>query len=437
MKDEENEKSEELTDEMREKAREMITKARVQMLSKQPFWGQVCMHLTFKEVDVPDNYPFIMGVNRFGRVYYNPKKVLELSLEELKAVICHEVMHCGLEHLERRNGRNKEKWNIAADICVNYYVAQSFRLPPNAVRNDSLAEGKCVEEIYDLLPEPQRCPGYPNMCSKCKAGGNYGGYGEYYCPHFDEHVEKGDEKDKPDDSGRSGKKGKSSKDIKKGIRNHADMPNWRKIFRDAYEYAKTIGKEPLGMERLFDEFFEPQLNWSELLARFVSQIVPHDFTYTRPHKKSIVAGYYMPSLKKQFVDVIVAVDTSGSISQQELVEFMSEVRGIFQQFQAVRVTIMSCDTKVYNPQTVTSEIQLKGYRPYGGGGTDFRPVFKYIREHIDNPRILIFFTDLYGVFPSVEEVPADLAVIWVASSNARKEDAPIGITIRMEKRGRN
>jgi len=94
---------------------------------------------------------------------------------------------------------------------------------------------------------------------------------------------------------------------------------------------------------------------------------------------------------------------------------------------------MTCDTKVYNPQTITSEIQLRGYRPYGGGGTDFRPVFKYIRENISNPKVLIYFTDLYGTFPEPDEVPSGMAVIWVASKHARDEDAPIGITIRMKK----
>jgi len=412
-----------ISDEDRERAREMITKARVQMLSKQPFWGQVCMHLTFE--DAGEDFPYIMGVNRFGRVYYNPAKVLQLTLDELKGVICHEVMHCALEHLERRNGRNVEKWNIAADICVNYYVAQTFPLPLNAVRDDELAHGRCVEEVYDLLPEPERCPGYPHHCKNCKQV-PHSGYGKYYCPHFDKHIEAGEEESKDGEQKEGSEKGK-------GIRDHANMPNWRKIFMDAYQYAKLIGKEPLGMERLFGEFFEPQLSWGELLTRYVTQIVPQDFTYTRPHKKSIVCGYYMPSLKKQFVDAIVAIDTSGSISQEELVEFMSEVRGIFQQFQVVRLTVMTCDTKVYNPQTITSEIQLRGYRPYGGGGTDFRPVFKYIRENISNPKVLIYFTDLYGTFPEPDEVPSGMAVIWVASKQARSEDAPIGITIRMKK----
>ena len=311
-----------------------------------------------------------------------------------------------------------------------------------------------------------KCPGAPNHCKDCKMQPKDGAKGDVYCDKFDGHSEKkegkggeegegegeeGEGKDKDgkssgkgkgqikkdmDGSGQGGEGGETDKDLhgetkdSDGIRDTANKPNWGKIFKEAYEYAKMIGKEPAGLERVFD-FQEPQMDWRELLYRYVTQLIPQDLTYSKPHKKSISAGYYFPGIKKEEIEVTAAIDTSGSIGEEELNAFMGILSTIFNQFDAVHLTVMSCDAAVYNVESVTSKMKLRQYRSYGGGGTDFRPVFKWITKNKPETKILIYLTDLYGTFPEKNEVPMGLTTLWLVTPQGDKQRAPFGVTIQM------
>jgi len=388
---------------------EMLTRARVQLLSKQPFWGTLIMHLTFIQ-DKDGTVTPTMGVSPYGEVFYNPKYIGQLELGEIKGVLAHEVLHCCLEHLERRGTRTRIKWNIAADYCVNSYVRKEFQLPRGCLY-DTKYEDKAVEQIYDMLPDPKYeiCN---KDCSKCKLKPVTGlpPDGATICKHgiFDRHIE---EKERKKGIGKESKQGKQR--VSTGEeKTFKDKPKWRNIFIDAYRTAKNIGKTPLGMERLF-EIFYPQINWRHILSRYVMSLIPQDFTYSKPHKKSIVSGYYMPAIKKEYLDVVIAIDTSGSIGKDELSEFMSEVTGVLRAFERVRITLMCCDTRVYNVQDITTGYELRKYTPRGGGGTSFVPVFNWIGKHKPNAKILIYLTDAYGTFPKPEQIPSRLKTVWV------------------------
>jgi len=397
-----------------------IIKARVQMISKLPFYGSLCMHLSFKEEKNPLIVP-TMGVSPYGTVYYHPAFIKALSLEELKGVICHEVMHICLLHLERMGTRDRIKANIAMDYAVNLLIEKDFKLPQGLLL-DHKWENMSWEQIYDKLPKPKLCDG---DCSKCPiAQGKQipSSYGEKACKKFgsfDKHMTKDQmEKASGANNGDGASDEQLAKDgLPKGIKDEKpqDAPNWRKIMQDAWTYAKSIGNMPAGLERLIDEFVEPQLSWRELLTQYITRSIPSDFTYRRPSRKSIVSGYYFPSTEKEEVEVVVCVDTSGSIGKEELQDFLSETLGLLQAFQRVNITLFSCDTMMYDVNKISTGYELTAAKIKGGGGTDFREPFKWIKKEKKEARVMVYFTDCYGVFPQEEDVPYQLTTIWVVS----------------------
>jgi len=405
-----------------------IIKARVQMISKAPFYGTLVMNLNFKEAD-PREIP-TCAVTPYGTVYYNREYIENLTLEELKGVLVHEVLHVALLHLERRGTRNIIKANMAMDYAVNLIVEEDFSLP-KGVLLDHKYQNMAWEQIYDQLPDPELCDGDCSKCPLAKGMGIPGrGFGNKACRRFgsfDKHITR-DELERAKEAAKSGA---SSDDLKKlGIpkeildEDTSKSPNWRKIMSDAYNYAKNAGNLPAGLERLVDEFSQPQISWKELLSQYVSRSIPYNFTYRRCSRKSIVSGHYFPSLLKEMIEVMICVDTSGSINEDDLREFMGEILGLLRSFERVEITLMSCDTQLYQVNKVSNEYDLRASKLVGGGGTSFRPVFKYLREEKKDTKILVYFTDCYGDFPDPDEVPSGLTVIWVVTRDGNPEAIP-------------
>jgi len=147
---------------------EKIRKARVQLITRNPFFGSLCLYLNFVKVnEVPT-----MGVAPDGTIYYNNKFVSALSLEELKAVLCHEILHLALEHLRRLGTRDPFKANIAMDYVVNLMIAPEFQLPKGALL-DQKYENMAWEQVYDILPDLPKCPFDCNKCPLTNSQANF------------------------------------------------------------------------------------------------------------------------------------------------------------------------------------------------------------------------------------------------------------------------
>jgi len=458
-----------------------ITRAKIQMQKKQPFFAYLLMHLNIKKVDdswfealkkqLPEladlvGRPFTMGVDNYGNMYYSEKWVKSLTERELEGVMCHEVMHCALEHMDRTGVRNHQIANIAQDMVVNDIVMsckedsryssdrKMFDLPKEGIIPDekhTCRLGKppkyiCVvkdvnkkpyEEVYDeIYPKIPKIKisisgmgqGDGKGQGQSGQGGNQGKQGKGKSKPgagggFDIHIRR---PPKGKGKGKDGKKGKGKKG-KGGCGN-----DWKTIIAEAATYAKQRGQLPAGMERRIDGLLESKINWQTLLWKFLTREIPYDYTYSRPHKKSISAGFYMPSVMRENIEIMVAVDTSGSIGDDELKDFLSEIVAMARSFRNVRMTMLVCDADIQNVHTVENGNieRIMSLEMKGGGGTDHRPVFKWIRENKPMTRVLMCLTDGYTAFPA--KIP-NFSVIWVLSKNSVPEtDIPFGHTVKIE-----
>jgi len=423
-------------------AKDLLIKARVQLQTQNPFFSYVCMHLTLREDDrVPT-----MGVDKYGNCYYNKKFVMSLvdkqraDVEKVKGVLCHEIMHVILDHLKRLGGRDSEISNVAQDLVVNdMLITNHFDLPECGLlpRNHcmKISDGnKVVGEIKDINKKVWE-EVYEELLKHAKKVSKWG-FGDQHIrdPKEGDGQGSGQEREgqgkqikitegkgsKPEDKGTDPTQGTSEKE-----------KDWKQIVNEAYTYAKMQGKTPAGMDRYIEELNTPKLNWRQLLQKFIVQQIPYDFTYSRPSKKSMVTGVYMPAIRKEQLEIAVAVDTSGSMSDVDLQDCLSEVIGIVSAYENVDLTVLACDAHVHSSSQVQTIRDVSSIKLQGGGGTDFKPVFQWLNEHKPNLRLLVFFTDGYGDFP--EE--SSINTLWVLSNTSMDlEDIPFGDAVKIDRR---
>jgi len=430
------------------KAIDRLIQARIHLQKEKPFFSYLTMHLNFIEATEEDGIP-TMGITADGDVYYNAGFVEGLDEQTCKGVLCHEVMHCALEHLLRRNNRHMELWNICNDAVINNIIAQEgMKLPKDGVipyNNEITIYDTKIKKINDKSSEEVFDETYGNIKKRMDKVNK--SIKDYIKNHpdagkgFDKHIE-GDGnkngKDKSDGSG--GNQKNKGKGKIPGKINPAgggkDKKNWKKILIDACTHAKQQGHLPAGMERIVGKILETHIDWKGLLYRYITNQIPIDYNWCRPSKKSFSTGVYLPSVEKEKIDVIVAIDTSGSISQEELSQFMSEIISILRTFRNVDLTIIDCDAQINSAKTYKSakvddalEFKLRG-----GGGTSHLPVFKWIDKHMSTARLLVAFTDGYTSFPEVEDV--NINTLWVVAGNWRADVSafPFGEVIELPKK---
>jgi len=200
------------------------------------------------------------------------------------------------------------------------------------------------------------------------------------------------------------------------------------LLSEAYTYAKMQGKEPAGFDRLVTEVLKPKVDWKALLRRYVTQMVPYDYSYLKPSKRS-PPKIILPGIAKgEQVEALVAVDTSGSISDEELAQFLSEIRWVARNYPSINLSLVSCDAEIQTEEQIKSRYELDRFRPKGGGGTDFRPVFDLAMKR--RARLVIYLTDGWGTFP--EKKPS-FPVIWVVTEQGAPENHfPFGKVVKMD-----
>ena len=400
---------------------ERLMKARITLGKTKPFWAYLVMELKFKEVN-PLICPTI-GVDKYANCVYNKEFIDTLSDEQIVGVLCHEILHCAFEHMIRIKQRHPMVWNDACDSIINVIVqSEGFVLPPDGVSPEMVGIERSkllkmtAEQVYRTI--------YDNY-DKEKQNGNGSGNGQDGQDDngsgsgFDRHIYS----DKYAD-------GKDSQISKQKQRQIKDGKYWKKKLVEAVTHGKLKGNLPVGMERRVDDLLDNSIDWKGVLYRFVTNSMPVDFTWQRPHKKSIVLKTYLPNIKKESLDVIIDIDTSGSISKKQLKEFLSEIVGIIRSFGNVSLTLISSDTKVYNPVTLHNpNIQdVLNYKPHGGGGTSHIPVFEWVKEHKPTAQLLICFTDGYTEFPN----DSNINTLWVIQ-DGNNVDIPFGMLVTLPK----
>lgn len=360
-----------------------MQQARTALLLDQPFFGVLALQLKLIE----DSTIPTMRTNGVV-IQYSPAFVDRLTQDQVIGVLAHEVMHCAAGHCWRRGERNLKKWNVACDYVINPIIESAkFKLPVGRLFDPQWI-GKCAEYVYDRLPDSDQ----PDD----QDGSDPGGTGEV----SDAPSTMPDGSPAPSES------------------------DWQQTTKQAAMQAHKQGKLPAELERLIDHTLAPRVDWRTLLRRYVQDIVSADYSWSQPNRRYLAAGLYLPQLRSHACGKIsVAVDTSGSIDDVLLAQFASEINAIASELEPSSVELLWCDAKVHRVDTFVRGDVIT-FTPVGGGGTDFRPVF----EHYDlgestPPSVLIYLTDLYGMFP---DSPPDYPVIWCATN---EQTAPFGDTV--------
>lgn len=315
---------------------------------------------------------------------YAPSFASQLTDKEVTFVIAHEVLHCALGHIWRRDSRDPQKWNVACDYVVNAvlidHIDNGCRVMsmPNCGLYDPRYKGMSAEEIYNMLPDSaSQPPPQPQAC------------GEFTDPP--------PESDDPQQEGEGDPADNSDESLKPSdIMSEAE---WKIASVQALNAEKTTnaGRASSELERIVKDRINPEIPWQELLREFTSVITRDDYTWTRPNRRYLHAGFALPTLHTKGVgDIVIAIDTSGSVCPRMLSAFLSEVQSLLDSAKPKSITLLSCDTRVKNPATYQQGDDLTSYRPIGGGGTKFGPVFQYIEDNDLNPLCLVYFTDGYG-----------------------------------------
>jgi predicted metal-dependent peptidase len=326
---------------------------------------------------------------------YHPRFVTGLSPDELVGVVAHEVMHCALAHPARRQGRDPGKWNIACDLAINPlllhggFVLPPSRLMPGEGRYAGLEPGKSAEEYFAALPGPDRPPGGPAGGPAESGPGppaDPGGCGRVFDP------------------GRGGPAD--------GRQVEAD---WQVAVAQAGRAAAGRGPLPAGLGRVAREVPHPPADWRAVLADFVSAHARNDHSWVRPNRRFVAQGLYLPGLhSEELRDVVLAVDTSGSIGEKLLGAFAAEANAVLAAY-ACAVTVLYHDTEVQKVQTWHSADGPLVLDPAGGGGTSHACVFEWLDRAGLAPACVVCLTDLETEFPPA---PPAVPVLWAVAGRA-------------------
>lgn len=372
------------------RAAEMVTKAISAIVLEDPFYG----YLLLRQEIVQD--PKVGTASTNGqRIRYSPKFLKLQTISQIKGLFKHEVMHIAHMHHLRRQRRDPNKWNMAGDYAINgiLHVA-GVSLPDNGLFNDAWKDFG-TEHIYNLIPDDEADA----------AGGNI-----FVLWNF------GGVEDAP------GSEDPAQREIME--------QDVRQDVLQAINAAKIMGKMPLGLERLVESIRESRMPWRQILARFFRATAKGDYSWARPNRRWLPHDIILPSLHSDALGpLVIAIDTSGSIAQQELESFFGCVNGILKQTKPLSVHLIYCDAAVGNVQVFKPDqypLTLKQFKPSGGGGTSFIPPFEYVEEHKLHPCAMLYLTDMYGTFP---DKPPRFPMIWCATTD---QVAPWGKTIMIK-----
>jgi predicted metal-dependent peptidase len=359
-------------------ARERLVTARIGLLLRHSFFGNLATRLTLINADEWCATAATDG----QKFYYNSRFIMMLKTKEVEFLVAHEVLHVVYDHMGRRGDRDPQIWNIADDYCVNadlkrHKIGQFITTVPCLY--EQKYDGKSAEEVYDDLMKNVKKISMDDLIDQL----------------LDDHLDSEDG-DGDGEDGTGNKKGKGrpqlSDEEKERIRQEV-----KQAIINASSTAEA-GSLPAGVERLIRQATDPVMPWRELIQTNLTSAIRTDYSWMRPSRRGWHMDAIMPGMTPgEEIDVVVAIDMSGSISDKQAQQFLGEIGGMMDSFDGYKVHVFCFDTEVYNPQDFNSENMdgIDTYEPMGGGGTDFDAIFEYLKKVGNVPKRLICFTDGY------------------------------------------
>jgi predicted metal-dependent peptidase len=368
----------EFTEAEKNKILDKLITARVALLLRHPFFGNLATRM--KLVDASSWCATLATDGR--NFYYNNDFVNKLKPKEAEFGFAHEVLHNVFDHLTRFGERDRQLSNIAADYAVNQILKdERIGEVPSLIKifQDNKYRGWSYEQIYDELYE---------KAEKIDVGS----LGELLDEHLDGNGDSDEEGDGEDGDQKGKGRPKLSQEDRKQIRDEI------KEAMVAAAQSAGAGKLPEGIRRLISDFTEPKMDWREMLRMNIQSILKSNFSFSRPNRKSQHCGAVLPGMmNEETIDVSVAIDMSGSISDSMAMDFLSEVKGIMDEYKDFKLDLWCFDTSVYGYKQFTGDNadEIMDYQCKGGGGTDFDVNYDFMKEEGIEPKRFIMFTDGY------------------------------------------
>ena len=401
------------------KAEKEVVKARIKFLFNHPFFGQLALRLQPVAAS-PSWCPTAATDGR--KLYYNPEFIMNLDSQENVFLLAHELGHCIYEHFMRRGDRDPKLWNIAGDYIINNTLDDEIVKKGNYARVityvqpylDHKYDDWSTEEIYDDLREQSDNGGRPEDAGTL----------------IDVHIDPDGDGDGEGDDGEGNGDGLAGKP---GKMSEEDLKELGNELRDSMIQAAQsagAGNVPAGIKRMLKDLTEPQMDWREILRARIESSIRSDFTFLRPNRKGWHLNAILPGMNRDFqIKVALAIDTSGSISQDMLREFISEIAGIMEQYEEYSIQIWQFDTGVYGYDEFTSDDgrEIRDYEIVGGGGTDFDVNFTYMKENEIEPDQLVIFTD--GMPWNSWGDPDYCDTVFLVHTKYGRPTAPFGETV--------
>jgi len=387
--------------------REKLITARIALLLKAPFFGNLATRLKLENADAWCGTAATDG----RKFYYNSEFLKRMPAKQVEFLVGHEVLHAVYDHMGRRGERDPRLWNIADDYCVNQDLLDQRigeKIPVGLY--DTKYRGWSAEEVYDDLYDNAEKINIEDLLDQL----------------LDEHID-GDDKEGgqgegQDKDNQGNGRPKLSEEEKKQIRDEI-----KEAVMAAAQTCKA-GELPAGVRRLIKELTAPQLNWRELLQQQILSTLKNDYTWSRISRKGWHTDAILPGndFDKE-IDICVAIDSSGSMSDDMLHDILSEIKGIMESYDNFKLHLWSFDTDVYNATVFTRENldDILSWDLQGGGGTDFEVNWTWMRENNIEPKKFVMFTDGYPFGNWGEPEYCDTMFVIHGSTTI---EAPFGIT---------
>lgn len=356
-------------------------------------------------------------------IHFDPGYIDALTLRQTQFMLAHQAMHCALGHFARRGHRTRSRWDIACDFAVNQLlVDDGMEAPPGALI-DARYRGLSAEEIY---PSIEVGGGQStldvHLFDRSESGAGMRGGRETHDDRrrserdlrTDESYAASDDEDWSDAAPHR-RRNEGAQAAESSPDQEALAQQWQLRLATAAQQAERGGRLGSSWHRALGRLLQPTLPWYALLARHVISRAHHDYSFQKPSRRE--GSAILPRLDSTQLELFVVLDVSGSVSETQLAAFATELESIKGQIRA-RITLHACDEQLspdgpwafeaWEPVTLPATLR-------GGAGTDFRPVFEWIRESMQRPDLLIYFTDGEGEFPSFAP---SYPVIWLVKGPA-------------------
>ncbi|MCF6341007.1 MAG: VWA-like domain-containing protein [Sulfurimonas sp.] len=355
-----------------------ISKAKAKLLVDYPLFGTIASKLEL----VLNND--IQSFNSNGiKLEYSSDFFQRLTLSQMEFVFANGAMHASLAYKSRKNNRSGWLWQLATDYAINDMLVENGMDKPDEAYYSKRFSGLYAEEIYAELKADINLDSFNESSQSSEVNGLEE---SSVCNLTDKKLI---------DEVKQIQLTKESKNL-----NLQDEQLFEEFAKATFQAEIKGGEIIQGIDRFFTLNYDGKIDWRDELKIAIDKFHKDDYILMPPNKKFLHLGIYLPSCKTQRFKLVIAVDSSSSIDEELLNLFLSELNFLMNTIANYQIELLICDDKIQSHKTFYSgdilEVDLKG-----AGATDFRPVFEFIEDELSDIKLLLYFTDLDGIFPKV------------------------------------